>query len=237
MKCISQGYAIEEEHMAKIVIVEDDEVIRQELALLLRNAGYETEIITNLYEISKQITQLGADLVLLDVMLPEESGLKICGELRKDSQIPIIFVTANNTSMDELNCILQGGDDYIAKPYQAPVLLARIGAVLRRTKPVGEEEHCITCHQVTLDMASGSLSYQGQQIELTKNEWKILTYLFRHQGQIVSRAELIDFLWDNQVFIDDNTLSVNMTRIRSHLMELGVVDFIITKRGMGYLIP
>lgn len=223
--------------MAKILIVEDEEVIRQELSLLLRNAGYETEEIIDFSEVSKQILKAAPDLVLLDVSLPVESGLHICAKLRIESQIPIIFVTANNTSMDELNCILQGGDDYIAKPYQAPVLLARVGALLRRTRPVDNTSTCMTCHEVTLDMESASLSYQGRSAELTKNEWKILTCLFRHQGQLVSRADLIDYLWDNQVFIDDNTLSVNMTRIRGRLADLGVKDFILTKRGLGYLIP
>lgn len=223
--------------MPKILIVEDEEVIRQELAILLRNAGYETEEITDFSNVTEQIEEAASDLVLLDVSLPEESGLKICAKLRRNSQVPVIFVTANNTSMDELNCILQGGDDYIAKPYQAPVLLARVGAVLRRSKPSGTESDRITCNQVTLDIASASIFYQGKKSELTKNEWKIAVYLFRHQGQIVSRAELIDYLWDNQMFIDDNTLSVNITRIRNRLEDLGVKDFIITKRGIGYLIP
>lgn len=223
--------------MAKILIVEDDEVIRQELSLLLRNAGYETKEITDFSNVAKQIVEAAPDLVLLDVSLPEKSGLKICAELRKNSQLPIIFVTANNTSMDELNCILQGGDDYVAKPYQAPVLLARIGAVLRRTSPTVNIFDKITCNQVTLNMGSASVSYQGKNAELTKTEWKILTYLFRHQGQIVSRAELIDYLWDNQVFIDDNTLSVNITRIRNRLAEIGANEIIMTKRGLGYFIP
>lgn len=223
--------------MAKILIVEDEENIRQELSLLLQNAGYKTEEIDDFTNVTEKIIEAAPDLVLLDVSLPEISGLQICAKLRKESQIPVIFVTANNTSMDELNCIVQGGDDYVAKPYQAPVLLARIGAVLRRTMQAESAAGRLTCSGVTLDMASASVSYQGKQTELTKNEWKILTYLFRHQGQIVARTELIDYLWDNQVFIDDNTLSVNITRIRSRLAKLGMPDFIRTKRGMGYYIP
>lgn len=221
--------------MAKILIIEDEETIRQELSLLLDNAGYETEVLKSFSDISSQILQLNPDLVLLDVNLPGESGLNVCTRLRQSSQVPVIFVTAGNTSMDELNCILQGGDDYIAKPYQAPILLARIAAVLKRT--LAEPARHLVCHGVTLDMSTAVISYQDQRAELTKNEWKILAYLFEHQGKIVSRMDLIDFLWDNQVFIDDNTLSVNMTRIRSRLSSLGVKDFIVTKRGMGYLIP
>lgn len=223
--------------MAKILIIEDDEIIREELSLLLHNAGYEIKEIRNFSNIVDQILAIAPDLLLLDMNLPHESGLQICAKLRQSSQVPIIFVTANNTSMDELNCILQGGDDYIAKPYQIPILLARIGAILKRTTLVNHSAEQLICNGVILDMPSASIFYQGKQSELTKNEWKILCYLFKHQGHIVSRAELIDYLWDNEVFIDDNTLSVNITRIRNHLADLGVTDFIVTKRGMGYLIP
>lgn len=223
--------------MTKILIVEDDETIRRELALLLRNANYDVQEVCDFSDVTKQILSSAPDLVLLDVSLPAESGLSVCARLRLSSQVPVIFVTAGNTSMDELNCILQGGDDYIAKPYQPPILLARIGAVLKRTMLPEEDLQRLTVHGVTLNLASAVISYQDKQAELTKNEWKILGFLFRHQGEIVSRVQLIDYLWDNQVFIDDNTLSVNMTRIRSRLAQLGVTDFIVTKRGMGYLIP
>lgn len=222
--------------MAKILIVEDEEVIRQELSLMLQNAGYETEEISDFEKVAEKIIQAAPDLVLLDVSLPKESGLQICAKLRKESKVPVIFVTANNTSMDELNCILQGGDDYVAKPYQPPILLARIGAVLKRTMQAETTDERLICRGITLDMALACITYEGKREELTKNEWKILTYLFKHQGQIVARAELIDYLWDNQVFIDDNTLSVNMTRIRNRLEALGVPDLIVTKRGMGYFI-
>ncbi len=223
--------------MAKILIVEDDETIRQELSLLLANANYDTQEICDFSDVTGQILASAADLVLLDVSLPGESGLTVCSRLRRSSQVPVIFVTAAATSMDELNGILQGGDDYITKPYEPPVLLARIGAVLKRTMQSESAAQRLTAHGVTLDLASAVISYEGRQAELTKNEWKILGYLIRHQGEIVSRVQLIDYLWDHQIFIDDNTLSVNMTRLRGRLTELGVSDFIITKRGMGYLIP
>lgn len=223
--------------MAKILIVEDEDTIRQELALLLSNAGYDTVEVQDFSDVTGQILAAPYDLVLLDVSLPGESGLKICSRLRRSSQVPVVFVTAAATSMDELNCILRGGDDYIAKPYEPPVLLARIGAVLKRTMSTDSEPQRLTIHGVTLDLTSAVISFQDKQSALTKNEWKILGFLFRRQGRIVTRAELIDYLWDNQVFIDDNTLSVNITRLRSRLAELGVTDFIVTKRGMGYLIP
>ena len=223
--------------MAKILIAEDDEAIRQELSLLLNNARYETLEISDFSDVVRHILSSNPDLVLLDVSLPGESGLQICARLRRSSQIPVIFVTAASTSMDELNGILQGGDDYITKPYEPPVLLARIGAVLKRTMQADDAPQRLCAHGVTLDLASAVLTYEGRQAELTKNEWKILSFLFRNQGRIVTRTELIDYLWDNQVYIDDNTLSVNMTRIRSRLAELGVTGLILTKRGMGYLIP
>ncbi|SCJ67258.1 Glycopeptide resistance-associated protein R [uncultured Eubacterium sp.] len=223
--------------MAKILIVEDDETIAQELSLLLSNANHITERISDFSDVTKQILSSAPDLVLLDVSLPAESGLTVCSRLRRSSNVPVIFVTAAATSMDELNCILQGGDDYITKPYEPPVLLARIGAVLKRTMQADTDSKRLTAHGLTLDLASAVISYEGRQAELTKNEWKILSCLIRHQGEIVSRAQLIDYLWDNQVFIDDNALSVNMTRLRGRLSELGMENFIITKRGMGYLIP
>ena len=164
--------------MARILIVEDDETIRRELALLLRNANYDVQEVCDFSDVTKQILSSAPDLVLLDVSLPAESGLSVCARLRLSSQVPVIFVTAGNTSMDELNCILQGGDDYIAKPYQPPILLARIGAVLKRTMLPEENVQRLTIHGVTLNLASAVISYQGKQAELTKNEWKILGFLF-----------------------------------------------------------
>lgn len=223
--------------MYRIMIVEDKEEIRQELKQLLENALYEVSTVIRFEEVAAQILEIQPDLVLLDMNLPGESGISICTKLRKQTDIPIIFVTGNNTSMDELNCIMQGGDDYIAKPYQAPILLARIAAVLKRTaRRMPMKSSCITYKGVTLDIAAGVISSGERQVELTKNEIKILHCLFQHPGKIVSRAELIEYLWDNEIFIDDNTLSVNMTRLRAKLEEVGVKDFIETKRGMGYKI-
>lgn len=224
--------------MASIIIVEDDECIREELKQLLVNNGYRAEYLLNFVDAAKQILEKNPDLVLLDVNLPETSGLVICDQIRKVSKIPIIFVTSNKTSMDELNCIMRGGDDYVSKPYQVPILLARISAVLRRTMVADEEKmkQEFECNGVHLKLSSAKLEYKGKEIDLTKNELKILYCLFEHKKEIVSRNELIDFLWDNEVFIDDNSLSVNVTRIRTKLASLGVQDFIETKRGMGYQI-
>lgn len=220
-----------------IVIVEDDAVIRQELKLLLENALYQVTALDDFSDVASFVLSAEPDLVLLDLNLPEESGFDICSKIRAESEVPVIFVTSRTDSMDELTGILKGGDDYITKPFQAPVLLARIGAVLKRTcRNVKEEPVSFVHREVELHVARGTVSFRGVQTELSKNELKILHLLFRRKGEIVSRADMIEYLWDNQVFIDDNTLSVNITRIRGKLREIGVCGLIETKRGMGYRI-
>ncbi len=220
-----------------IVIVEDDAVIRQELKLLLENALYQVTALDDFSDVASFVLSAEPDLVLLDLNLPEESGFDICSKIRAESEVPVIFVTSRTDSMDELTGILKGGDDYITKPFQAPVLLARIGAVLKRTcRNVKEEPVSFVHREVELHVARGTVSFRGVQTELSKNELKILHLLFRRKGEIVSRADMIEYLWDDQVFIDDNTLSVNITRIRGKLAGIGISDFIETKRGLGYRI-
>ncbi|EOS81776.1 hypothetical protein C817_00505 [Dorea sp. 5-2] len=220
-----------------IVIVEDDAVIRQELKLLLENALYQVTALDDFSDVASFVLSAEPDLVLLDLNLPEESGFDICSKIRAESEVPVIFVTSRTDSMDELTGILKGGDDYITKPFQAPVLLARIGAVLKRTcRNVKEEPVSFVHREVELHVARGTVRFRGVQTELSKNELKILHLLFRRKGEIVSRADMIEYLWDDQVFIDDNTLSVNITRIRGKLAGIGISDFIETKRGLGYRI-
>lgn len=220
-----------------IVIVEDDAVIRQELKLLLENALYQVTALEDFSDVSSVVLSLEADLVLLDLNLPLESGFDICTKIRARSAVPVIFVTSRTDSMDELTGILKGGDDYITKPFQAPILLARIGAVLKRTQRQFEGEPARFVHkEVELDISRGTISFHGNQRELSKNELKIMHLLFKRKGQIVPRADMIEYLWDNQVFIDDNTLSVNITRIRGKLAEIGIEHLIETRRGMGYRI-
>ena len=221
----------------QIVIVEDDPVIRQELKLLLENAFYQVTVLHEFSDVADAVLSLNPDLVLLDLNLPGESGFDVCSKIRTGSNVPVIFVTGRTDSMDELTGILKGGDDYITKPFQAPILLARIGAVLKRTRRETEREPVRFLHkEVELDIATGTVGFQGRQIELTKNELKIMHLLFQRKGEIVSRVDMIEYLWDNQVFIDDNTLSVNVTRIRGKLEEIGISGLIETKRGMGYRI-
>ncbi len=223
----------------RIVIIEDEPQIRQELKLLLENALYEVTVIEDFKETASAALAADADLILLDLKLPGESGFEICAKIRAVSEVPVIFLTSRTSASDELSGMLQGGDDYITKPFHPPILLARIAAVLKRTKKeVQKEPDRLEYKGVVLDVARGSIYCLTEQekgsVELTKNEFKILYYLFQNTGRIIPRMELIEYLWDNQVYIDDNTLSVNMTRIRGKMERLGVQDFVETKRGMGY---
>lgn len=220
-----------------IFIIEDEQIIRRELKLLLENAMYQVTAPDTFDDIVRQVLLVGPDLVLLDVNLPGISGFDLCMQLRQQMDAPIVFLTSRTNSMDELNGLLKGGDDYITKPYQAPILLARIAAVLKRTKGAEVKETTLfTKDGVQLDISRCCLSCQGQTADLTKSEMKILYLLFRHAGAYVPRMDLIEYLWENHIFIDDNTLSVHITKLREKLKSIGVQDFIETKRGIGYRI-
>ncbi len=221
----------------KIVIIEDETIIRRELKVLLENALYEVSAFSEFDNIVERIREENPDLVLLDVNLPALSGFDVCTQIRERTDVPVIFLTSRTDSMDELTGMLKGGDDYITKPYQPPLLLARIAAVLKRAgKPSLKEAAKISHSGVELDIAGCGLSCGEKHAELTKSEMKILYQLFQCPGKYVSRMDLIEYLWENQIFIDDNTLSVHMARIREKLKEIGIKDFIETKRGIGYRI-
>lgn len=218
------------------MIVEDDKAIRLELQVLFQNAGYEVQVVEDFEEVVEQIKKAQPHLVLMDVMLPVQSGLEICMKLRSFSQVPVIFVTNCNTTEDEMKCITMGGDDFVAKPYNITILLGRIANVLRRTYGNEKESNLLSHKGVTLNIETGEMSYDGKDIELTWSELKILTCLFKKKGTFVSRMNLIEYMWENKLYIDDNTLSVNITRIRKKLSDYGLEDFIETKRGVGYRI-
>lgn len=223
--------------MSKIAIIEDEEIIRNELEDLLVHAGYETLAVTDFEHPVEAVRAGQPDLVLLDLNLPGADGLHICDGIRRESDVPIIFVTSRNTSMDELNCIMRGGDDYVAKPYQVPILMARIAAVLKRAGRSTRREVTELTHKgVTLQLGAGVVCCGEKRAELTKNELKILYCLFSHKDNIVPRNQIMDYLWDNEIFIDDNALSVNVTRLREKLASIGAADFIQTRRGLGYRI-
>ena len=219
--------------MDKIIIIEDDPAIREELALLLENEGYQATAVTDFSDVPRQVLAAAPGLILLDLGLPGRDGMSLCLDIRKVSRTPIIFVTSRDSASDELRALSLGGDDYITKPYNIPVLLARIRAVLRRAGGPAEPD-TLEAEGLTLHLTRGTVSAGDRSAELTRNELKILAHLMAHTGEIVSRADLIDALWDSQIYIDDNTLSVNMTRLRAKLEEIGLPGFIKTRRGMGY---
>lgn len=220
--------------MFKIIIVEDDKEIREELKILLENSGHQVKLVTEFENVAQKIIDEQAHLVLLDINLPNKSGYEICSKIRTKSNIPIIFVTSRNNSMDELKGIMLGGDDYIEKPYNVPILLARIQNLLNRTYQKENKESKIEYKGVVLDILKSTIKYQEKEIELTKTEIKTLYFLLQHKDIIVPRADIINYLWDNEVYADDNSLSVIITRIREKIKELGIDNFIETKRGQGY---
>ncbi|MCR0196027.1 response regulator transcription factor [[Clostridium] innocuum] len=224
----------EEMRMYTILIIEDDEAICRELQMLLQKQGYEA-ICWNMQEDIRELVKThDPHIILLDINLPQMDGFTVCSQLRSFSKVPIIFVMSRNTDMDELCSMQMGGDDFITKPYNTSILLARIAALLKRSYEWKDQN--LTHHGVLLDVAMSRVEYQNNTRELTKNEVKILHYMFQHKGEIIPREDLIDYLWDNKLFIDDNALSVNVTRIRNKLRELGVEDFIVTRHRQGYQI-
>ena len=207
--------------MYKILIIEDEKLICEELSILLSNAGFLVDYIVDFKHTLQQIKIFAPDLILLDINLPGQDGYKLCSAIRSFSQTPILFTTGRNNAMDELQALTIGGDDYVTKPYNIPILLARINLLLKKRKI--EDQSCLMEYkQIQLNLVSGTLSLKGKEIELTKTELKIMYYLFSHSEKIVSRLELVEYLWDNEIHIDDNTLSVNIMRIREKLYNIGV---------------
>lgn len=219
--------------MRKIMIVEDDVLIRQELETLLTAHGYTVTVVTDFAQTAAKVRQEQPQLILLDVMLPNENGFALCAQIRTFSQAPIIFVTASDTPSDELNSILLGGDAFITKPYHTAILLAKIDSLLKRAYPLTPTEN-LSWRGAVLHLERSTLEYDSKEADLTKTELKILYYLFQHAGQICPRADLVDYLWDNQLYVDDNALSVNINRIRDKLSAIGLTDLIKTKHRQGY---
>lgn len=220
--------------MPKILIVEDDNKLRNELSLYLSNNGYDVDEITDYKNSVDIIINSDSDLVLLDINLPMIDGEYICKEVRKMSDIPIIMLTSRTSEMDELICINYGADDYITKPYNPRILIARIEALLKRAnKNVSDT---ISYMGVRVNLSKSTFTYNDKEFDLSKNELKILHFLIKNKSKIVSRDSLMDYLWDNNEFVDDNTLTVNINRLRRKLENAGLGNFIETKRGQGYII-
>ena len=220
--------------MKKILIIEDDESVRKELEELLSNASYEVLTLESYTNMLEDILSMYPDLILLDINIPYMNGEMLLKNLRKVSDIPVIMVTSKNTEIDEVLSMSYGADDYITKPYNPTILLLRIGAVLKR----GEKNiaDVINYHDLSIEIKKGIAKKGSEEIILTKNEMIIFLYLYERMGSIVSRDELMTELWNNDEYINDNALTVNISRLRSKLRELGVEDAIETRKGQGYIL-
>ncbi|MGL4913384.1 MAG: response regulator transcription factor [Romboutsia sp.] len=222
--------------MEKIIIIEDDEKIRQELKNFLVNYDYEVVIIDEFENVVGDALKEKGHLILLDINLPIYDGYYICREIRKKSDIPIIVVTSRDTEMDELMSMNLGADDFITKPYNTQILLAHINSILKRAYKKSSIEILIY-EKLELDLSKNSICFDNKELDLTKNEFRILNCLIKNQGKIVSRGDLMDYLWDLDLFVDDNTLTVNINRLRKKLEVVGCKEYIQTKRGLGYIMP
>ncbi len=222
--------------MQKILIVEDDEKLRNELKIFLSHQGYQTECLKKFDNTIHDILEINPNLILLDINLPGVDGEYICKEIRKQSDMGIIAVTSRDNELDELVSINYGADHYITKPFNIHILLAKVNSLLRRTNSNSEPKNKIDAKDFILNISNSTIIKDDKIIDLTKNEYKILKYLIENREKIVSREDIMDCLWENESFIDDNTLSVNITRLRSKLEELGLKDIIETKRGQGYIL-
>ena len=222
-------------NMKDILIVEDDEVLRNELEIFLNNNGYKARCLKDFNNTIQDILRVNPDLLLLDINLPGTDGEYICKEIRKVSALPIIVITSRDNEIDELLSINYGADHYITKPFNIQILLAKIASLLRRQNLVGTQE-IIYCKQFKINNSKNTIIKGDIEIELTRNEFKILKCLVDNRDKIVSREDIINNLWDNESFIDDNTLTVNMTRLRNKLEELELKELLETKRGQGYIL-
>lgn len=221
--------------MSSVFIVEDDEKIRRELTRLLEKYGYTCASSGDFAHMPEVILRENPQLVLLDINLPVYDGYHICREIRRSSQLPIIIVTSRDSDVDELMSMSLGADDFITKPYNTQILLARIASVLKRAYPA--EPASVLAHRgLELDLSRGTARFGSNETELSKNELHILHLLLRNRGRIVSRDEMMNDLWQSEEFVDDNTLTVNINRLRKKLDGIGVHDYLTTKRGLGYLV-
>ena len=222
--------------MQRILIVEDDKKLRKELETFLTKHGFIAKGLEKFDNTIQDILNENADLILLDINLPYTDGEFVCKEVRKTSDVPIIMVTSRDNEIDELMSLNYGADQYVTKPYNIQILLAKINGLLKRNQKSDKEMQEIDCDGFKFNIAERVIKKDEIKIELTKNEYTILYYLCINRGRIVSRDEIMDYLWESEEFIDDNTLSVNVKRLRGKLEELGLVDRIETRRGQGYIL-
>lgn len=223
--------------MYRIFLVEDNPSVRRAVAALLTRYGYEVVAPTEFDNLVAAFEQAHAHLVLLDINLPFFDGFYLCRELRRRSEVPIVFLTSRDSDMDQVMGMTLGGDDYITKPYSSEVLLARVSAVLRRVYGRAPMTDTLEYGGLRLDLSNGSASHGEQQAELTRNELKLLHALMEKRGTVVSREQLMERLWSSDLFVDENTLTVNIARLRAKLAEMGLDGYIETRRGLGYIVP
>ena len=218
-----------------IVIIEDDKKLRQELKILLENNNYKVTIIEDFKEaVVDQIKNIDKDLILLDINLPNQNGFDICKKIKEQESVPIIFVTSSRKEEDELKSIISGGEDFITKPYNKDILLEKIKRTIKQKNPMQYKE--IKVKDVTLDLHLSIVKYQDKSVELTRNEFLLLYYFFTHPQKIITKEELLDYLWNEKYYLDDNILTVNINRLRKKLEEINQPDFIKTIRKQGYKI-
>ena len=219
--------------MSRIYIVEDDRSIREELAELLRNSGYEAENLTDFSNSKAEFLSARADLILMDINIPNLNGEELLKEIRRECDTPVIMVTSRTSETDEVLSMSYGADDYITKPYNPTILLLRISAVLKRAAGTAAVQ---TYNGLQVNDAKGSLTDGSREMTLTKNEMIIFRFMLDRQGSIVTRDDLMTALWDNEEFVNDNALTVNISRLRSKLAELGCEDAIETRKKQGYIL-
>jgi len=222
--------------MYKVMVVEDDLVIARTLMAHLGKWGYEVEGVTDFKEVLSMFTRFQPHLVLMDISLPFYNGYHWCTQIRNISKVPLIFLSSMSDNMNIVMAINMGGDDFISKPYDLNVVTAKVQAMLRRTYSFGEQTNIIEHNGGILNLNENTFIYNNEKVELTKNEFKILQHLMESVGKVVPRDSIIEKLWENESFIDDNTLTVNITRLRKRLEEVGISDYISTKKGIGYII-
>jgi len=221
----------------RIYLVEDDEMLAEEIYRLLMKWGYDIRIANMFDNILDEFLAVQPHVVLMDINIPCFDGFYWCKKIREISVVPIIYISSRDSTMDVILGINSGGDDYLQKPFDNAVLVAKIQAMIRRTYEYGyPESHVLCCQGLTLDLDEAAVVFEDKKCELTKNELKILKLLIENQGKIVSREALMRSLWDNEIYVNENTLTVNVNRVRLKLEELGLQSFISTKKGMGYVI-
>ncbi|MGH4122728.1 MAG: response regulator transcription factor [Clostridium sp.] len=223
--------------MYKIMIVEDDKALCTNMNEMLIKWGFDTAVVDNFENITAEFASKKPDLVIMDVNLPYFDGFYFCSKLREVSNVPIIFVSSRDTNMDIIMAMNTGGDEYISKPFSMDILIAKINALLRRAYFYGEQpSDLIECDGVILNLMENTLLYKEDKIELTKNEFKVMLLLMKNRGKTISRERIMRVLWDDDNFINDNTLTVNINRLRTKLCGIGLKDYIVTKKGYGYIL-